>query len=173
MVKRLLLLILPMLFTTAAYAAQEDSFSAKLRIDNKVEMKWTVSDNDAVYVKIYGTDEGGENYVPVEERLPAADSGYMFDFIARGVDYSDFYTFVTLGADGTERGSLFIGEEILDFSAAGKYVAVLTASDLRIYDETLTLYASTDNVAAATDVIQRADGSAILISGGSGTLFIP
>ena len=66
MVKRLLLLILPMLFTTAAYAAQEDSFSAKLRIDNKVEMKWTVSDNDAVYVKIYGTDEGGENYVPVE-----------------------------------------------------------------------------------------------------------
>ena len=66
------------------------------------------------------------------------------------------YSVVTLGADGTERGSLFIGEEILDFSAAGKYVAVLTASDLRIYDETLTLYASTDNVAAATDVIQRA-----------------
>ena len=83
------------------------------------------------------------------------------------------YSVVTLGADGTERGSLFIGEEILDFSAAGKYVAVLTASDLRIYDETLTLYASTDNVAAATDVIQRADGSAILISGGSGSLFIP
>ena len=111
MVKRLMLLILLMLFTTAAYAAQEDSFSAKLRIDNKVEMKWTVSDNDAVYVKIYGTDEGGENYVPVEERLPAADSGYMFDFIARGVDYSDFYTFVTLGADGGEIASKTVSTE--------------------------------------------------------------
>lgn len=113
MVKRLMLLILLMLFTTAAYAAQEDSFSAKLRIDNKVEMKWTVSDNDAVYVKIYGTDEGGENYVPVEERLPAADSGYMFDFIARGVDYSDFYTFVTLGADGGEITSKTVSTEFI------------------------------------------------------------
>ena len=83
------------------------------------------------------------------------------------------YSIATVAPDGTEVGSLFVGEEILDFSAAGKYVAVLTASSLSIYDETLTLYASADAVAAATDVIQRADGTAILLGGDSGTLYVP
>ena len=124
-----------------------------LKLDGTVLGRYSYAD---AYLKDF--DDGGSGFLTLCLNMYKAGSRYSV---------------VTLGADGTERGSLFIGEEILDFSAAGKYVAVLTASDLRIYDETLTLYASTDNVAAATDVIQRADGSAILISGGSGSLFIP
>ncbi len=132
-----------------------------------------IGETTASWLKLDGTLLGRYSY---------ADA-YLKDFETGGSGFLTLclnmykagsrYSVVTLGADGKEKGSLFIGEEILDFSAAGKYVAVLTASDLRIYDETMTLYASTDNVAAATDVIQRADGSAILISGGSGTLYIP
>lgn len=124
-----------------------------LKLDGTVLGRYSYAD---AYLKDF--DDGGSGFLTLCLNMYKAGSRYSV---------------VTLGADGTERGSLFIGEEILDFSAAGKYIAVLTASDLRIYDETLTLYASTDNVAAATDVIQRADGSAILISGGSGSLFIP
>ena len=58
-------------------------------------------------------------------------------------------------------------------SAAGAYVAVLTAQKLTIYDRTLKQYAEQENTIAATDVVMRDDGSVILLGGGQGTLFVP
>ena len=83
------------------------------------------------------------------------------------------YQVVTVGPDGAELGSLDFEEQILDFSAAGKYVAVLTAGQLRIYDSTMHLYAQTDNDAGATNVVLRADGTAILAGSGRGERFVP
>jgi hypothetical protein len=79
----------------------------------------------------------------------------------------------TVGPDGKELGSIGVDEEILDLSAAGKYVAVLTASGLSIYDETMKLYASTKDTNAATSVVMRQDGSAILLANGEGQLYVP
>lgn len=44
------------------------------------------------------------------------------------------YTVLTVGYDGAELGRLSSGEQILDISAAGKYLAILTSSSLSIYD---------------------------------------
>ena len=50
------------------------------------------------------------------------------------------YTVLTVGYDGAELGRLSSGEQILDISAAGKYLAILTSSSLSIYDQTLQEY---------------------------------
>ena len=79
----------------------------------------------------------------------------------------------TVGAAGEALGSLDFDEQILDFSAAGKYVAVLTAGQLRIYDNTMHLYAQTDNDAGATNVVQRTDGTVILLGSGRAERYVP
>lgn len=83
------------------------------------------------------------------------------------------YQVTTVGAAGEALGSLDFDEQILDFSAAGKYVAVLTAGQLRIYDNTMHLYAQTDNDAGATNVVQRTDGTVILLGSGRAERYVP
>ena len=83
------------------------------------------------------------------------------------------YRVVTVGTNGEALGTLSTDAQILDVSAAGAYVAVLTAQKLTIYDRTLKQYAEQENTIAATDVVMRDDGSVILLGGGQGTLFVP
>ena len=80
---------------------------------------------------------------------------------------------LTVGYDGAELGRLSSGEQILNISAAGKYLAILTSSSLSIYDQTLQEYDVSDNTAGAASVVMRADGSAILLANGHGTLYVP
>ena len=83
------------------------------------------------------------------------------------------YTVTTVGLDGSELGRLSANEQILDLSAAGKYLAILTSSTLSIYDQTLKEYDVSDNTTGATSVVMRADGTAILLANGHGTLYVP
>ena len=83
------------------------------------------------------------------------------------------YRMVTVGPDGEALGTLSTGAQILDVSAAGGYVAVLTAQQLTIYDQALNVYAEQENTTAATAVVMRDDGSAILLGSGQGVLFVP
>ena len=75
-------------------------------------------------------------------------------------------------ADGTEY-SAAINEEVLDLSAAGDYVAVLTSNELTIYQRDLTVYAATGNSWGARRVLMRADGSALLVTNESASLYLP
>lgn len=80
---------------------------------------------------------------------------------------------VSVDETGTELGSMAFDEQILDFSAAGGYLAVLTAEKLTIYDSTMKPYFERTNTKSATNVIMRADGSAILLGGGRGETVLP
>ena len=77
-----------------------------------------------------------------------------------------------LDGEGTEH-SLGINEEVLDVSAAGDYVAVLTGNELTIYKSDLTLYAATSNSWGARRVLMREDGSALLVTNESASLYLP
>lgn len=83
------------------------------------------------------------------------------------------YTIQTVNQSGEQIASLYLGQEILDVSAAGKYVAVLTSEQLTIYTEHLNVYAQTEETGMATNVVMRDDGTAILLGNGSGHLYIP
>lgn len=80
---------------------------------------------------------------------------------------------VTVGSNGRELGSLPISEQVLSFSASGKYLAVLTTDRLDIYTKDLTLYHTLEGTQGARSVLQRSDGSTILISDETARLYIP
>lgn len=82
-------------------------------------------------------------------------------------------TVVTVDAAGTELGSCYYAEEILDLSAAGSRVAVLTANGLDVYDSAMERTARLDGAQGATQTVMRADGTALLLAGGDGWVFTP
>lgn len=82
-------------------------------------------------------------------------------------------TVMTVGQDGKMIGELENDEQVLSCSAAGNYVAVLTANELTIYDKTMSVYAKTGNSHACTDVLMREDGTVVMLGGGQGNVFVP
>lgn len=82
-------------------------------------------------------------------------------------------TVVTVSPSGEELGSSSYTEEILDSSAAGNYVAVLTANGLDLYRQDMTRTARLDATQSAAAVVMRMDGTALLLSGGTGRKYIP
>jgi hypothetical protein len=61
----------------------------------------------------------------------------------------------------------------MDLTAAGRYLAVLYADSLVIYNQELQVYASLQGTDFATGVLVRKDGSALLLSADNATVFLP
>lgn len=80
---------------------------------------------------------------------------------------------VTVDAQGTPSASLSINEQVLSLSAAGKYVAVLTADRLDIYTQDLKLYDTLDGTNGTKKVLMRDDGTALLIGNETAHLYVP
>ncbi len=80
---------------------------------------------------------------------------------------------VTVDKDGEVLGSLDVREEVLDISASGRYLAVLYSDRLAVYNQDLQPYATLQGTGDAKGVLMRPDGSALLLSAGSASLFLP
>ena len=79
----------------------------------------------------------------------------------------------TVGPDGTVIAELDVNQEVMDLTAAGRYLAVLYADSLVIYNQELQVYASLQGTDFATGVLVRKDGSALLLSADNATVFLP
>ena len=132
-----------------------------------------IGETDAQFFSADGDTIGAYSY----------EGSYLKDFDTNGDGFltlslniyrtGNRYTLVTVDETGREIASLYIGQEILGLSACGKYVAVLTAEGLTIYNRSLEIYAQTVDIGSATSVLMRKDGSAVLLGGGTGELFVP
>ena len=80
---------------------------------------------------------------------------------------------VTVDEHGEELGSLDIRDEVLSISASGRYVAVLYADRLSVYNQDLQTYATLQGTGDARSALMRSDGSVLLLSAGSASLFLP
>ena len=74
---------------------------------------------------------------------------------------------------GEVQGTLDLEEQVLDLSAAGRYVGVLTASGLTIYTRDLTPYKTLQNTMGARNVVLREDGTAFLVGNDTARLYVP
>lgn len=79
----------------------------------------------------------------------------------------------TIDHQGEPSVGRVINEQILSLSAAGRYVAVLTADRLDIYTQDLEIYAVLDGTDDAQKVLMRDDGTALLIGSGTASLYVP
>ena len=80
---------------------------------------------------------------------------------------------LTLNAEGETLGEQELQDRVLSVSAAGSYAAVLTELSLQSYDRHLELYERSWDTQAATRVIARTDGTALLVGSGGTKLYIP
>ncbi|BDF70730.1 hypothetical protein CE91St41_20410 [Oscillospiraceae bacterium] len=80
---------------------------------------------------------------------------------------------VVVDGDGNAAATLSTNSQVLSLSAAGRYIAVLTADRLDIYTKDLELYDSLDATQGARRVIQRSDGTALLIGTDTARLYLP
>ena len=80
---------------------------------------------------------------------------------------------VTIGSTGEVIAELDLSEEVLDISAAGRYLAVLYADRLVVYNKDLTEYAVPEQTGEAESVCMRGDGAVWLISSGEVSLLLP
>jgi hypothetical protein len=80
---------------------------------------------------------------------------------------------ITVGSDGTELGDLEVSEEVLDISAAGRYLAVLYANRVVVYDPALQVYAALTGIDQVRGILMCPDGSVLLLSAESAQLFLP
>ena len=80
---------------------------------------------------------------------------------------------VSVDAEGEALGSLDVRREILDVSAAGRYIAVLYSDSLTVYTPELTEYATLSGTDFARRVIMRTDGTALLLGSSRAWLYIP
>ena len=82
---------------------------------------------------------------------------------------------VTVDTAGTELAALPVTDQVLSLSSAGRYLSVLTADSLHIYntDTMEEPYHVFTELLGARKVLQRKDGSVFLISGESARLYLP
>lgn len=80
---------------------------------------------------------------------------------------------VTVDENGQKIGALNVREEVLSISAAGRYLAVLYADRLVIYNRDLKEYASLSNTNYAKSILMREDGSALIFSADSAKIYLP
>ena len=176
--------------------AKDGTFVSTLnlfRTDNDQILSTTVLGSDLIYDLEFlnqnllcAIGESGMSFVSANGEVVGTysyNSGYLKDFDTGGDGFlalsmntyiaGNRYTLVLVDESGAELGSVYVGREILDISAAGKYIAVLTSHGLKIYDRKLNVYAETDEIDSATAVIMQADGVSILLGAGEGKLFIP
>ena len=78
---------------------------------------------------------------------------------------------ITFNGEGGTLGTLDERREIVDVSAAGKYVAVLYSDSLTIYTAELTAYQTLDGTEFARHVSMRADGTALLLGASHAWLY--
>ena len=119
--------------------------------------------------KITGTYSYGEGYL---REYDMAGDGFVALQLSR-YQSGSLGRVVTVGAGGTELGSLDVSEEVLDLSAAGRYLAVLYANRVVVYDQNLQTYATLAGIDQVRGVLMRPDGSVLLLSAESAQLFLP
>ena len=80
---------------------------------------------------------------------------------------------MTVGPDGAVLSSRAVEEQVLSLSAAGRYVALLTADRLEIYTSGDEPYSTLEGTSGAQKVLMRSDGTAMLVSSREAWLYIP
>lgn len=80
---------------------------------------------------------------------------------------------VVFDSQGQVSAQMDVGEEVLSITAAGRYIAVLTTSNLTIYTSDLTEYAKRENDGTIEQALVRSDGSAVLIGEETASVYLP
>ena len=144
-----------------------------IAVDQQSEQLVTVSDTCLTFASVGGQVKATYSYGGDYLRGYALDGDGFIAVLLNRYQSGSVGRLVALGLDGTELAELDVNQEVLDISAAGRYLAVLYADSLVIYNQALQVYASLQGTDFATGVLMREDGSALLLSAENAGIFLP
>ena len=133
----------------------------------------TVSDTCLTFAGTDGTDLATYPYDGLHLRAYDLEGSGFAALLLNRYQSGSVGQLVTVAPDGTTLASLDVTREVLDISAAGRYLAVLYTDSLVVYNPNLQVYASLSGTDFATGVLLRTDGSALQLSSESAGLFLP
>ncbi len=184
-------------YAAAAVLGQQDgmfeSSVALFRTDAEQIQRTIPVGNDLIYDLHFVSDsllcaicENGVYFYDLDGQRQGAyafEGAYLKDYTVSGSSFvtlvmnlykaGNQYSVLTLGYDGSVLGTQELSDQILDISANGKYLSLLTSTSVCIYDQTLQEYDVSDNTTGATGVVMRPDGTVLLLANGHGTLYVP
>ncbi|MBM6937028.1 hypothetical protein H7U37_00600 [Pseudoflavonifractor phocaeensis] len=176
----------------AAYESRLDFYDINHSADDP-EPDNTLSLGDQVCLDLRWTDDGiwvlGDSTLSLVSGSGALKCKYVFsgrylkNFTLDGDGYAVLLLgkyragseaqLVVINTAGEASAALTVNEQIFALSAAGRYIAVLRSGNLEIYTSSLDLYRTLETTQGARQVLQRADGSTMLINANTAHLYVP
>ena len=176
----------------AAYESRVDFYRVN-RSEDDVEPDFTCSLGDQVALDLRWTENGiwvlGDSALFLVSGSGDLKSTYGFAgrYLKSYTLGGDGYAVLLLGKyragtdaellviepDGSVSASLAINDQIFGLSAAGRYIAVLSSGALNIYTPVLEVYRTLETTQGARQILQRADGSTMLINANTAHLYVP
>ncbi len=166
--------------TLTLYSCSDGSETVSAQVSNGVvlDLSW---DDDGIWLQ----EEGGVRRLDtqLQELGSWTESSYYLQSYSLqdgyAVEYFSYYRsgalgeIVVLDDQGAVSGTLEVEGEVLSVTAAGRYIAVLTGSELTVYTSDLEEYASIENSDGTLRALARSDGAVMLIGVDTAHVFLP
>ena len=134
---------------------------------------WALGETSLSILSPDGTVSGSRNYRHLYLKAFSLDGDGPPVLLLGKFPPRTFALLWAVHADGETQALLSIEEQVLSLSAAGRYVALLTADRLDIYNQDLEVYSTLEGTQGAQTVLQQSDGSAMLIDSTTARLYVP
>ena len=163
------------------HPTEDDTANAVCSLDDDVILKlnWTdgplrvLGESALFFVNSDGTLAGSYSYGGRYLKGYSIAGGDFATLLLGRYRASSSSDLVAVDTAGQERAILPLDSQVLSLSSAGRYLSVLTADELTIYNSTLEPYHTLTDLQGARKVLQRQDGSVTLISSESARLYLP
>lgn len=144
-----------------------------LELDYEDGLLWVLGEDQVAAVQEEGTVAGvytlGRDYL---KGCSFGGEGYALLLLGR-YQAGSAEEAVILGPDGAVLAAQNLAANVLDFDAAGRYVALLTGERLDIYTSDFTPYSSLDQIQNARYISLTSSGAALLANSQQAWLYLP
>ena len=158
----------------------EDAFATAELLNNVVldlkvqgETLWALGENQVSAYSVAGDLLGNYDYT----------NGYLKQYSLSGDGYATLLigtyragslgNLVMVSSAGEVLGTESISEQVLSLSSAGRYTALLTYDQVSLFTSGFVPYGSSAGAISAQRVLMQDDGSALLLSGKSASIYLP
>lgn len=144
-----------------------------LELDYEDGLLWVLGEDQVAAIQEEGTVAGvytlGRDYL---KGCSFGGEGYALLLLGR-YQAGSAEEAVILGPDGAVLAAQNLAANVLDFDAAGRYVALLTGERLDIYTSDFTPYSSLDQIQNARYISLTSSGAALLANSQQAWLYLP
>lgn len=157
----------------------EPDFSYLLGTGAVLKLEWSkdtlqvLGENELVFLspkaKLLGNYSYGDHYL----KGFTLDGDHFVSLLLGKYRAGSTAELVTLDYSAAELARLEINSQVLSLSSSGRYLSVLSSDALTIYTDDLTVYHTLEDHHGTQKVLQRPDGSVMLISGETARLYLP